>query len=265
MSSIESESTDGEIDAEAAAAGGSSVSPDDAELYYRKYRAVQVEANTVRDERDAAIRELVAERNAHAHTTGDAHGRRQHRHHEESMPDGDERKQVELLARKFCIMYSFWLRDVDTTFKTPVDPSYDPHQRFSSAATRIQGQLADIIHVLPKEYHTRIYLRPWTHTWNMAMQQQRSNSVSRVREMAMVIFNCTADEIATSAARLTTFKEKIGFSIGRDGIGYYKLMAPIIYKDYDGKHNIKTIFLNPVLFKVSTSTNSIFTRCANKL
>ncbi|TFY63624.1 hypothetical protein EVG20_g6236 [Dentipellis fragilis] len=250
MSSVESESDDMEVDPDTnAALGGTAMSAREAE-FAKIRRDLQAEVQAARHERDAAIQELVAERNTHAHTVEDLHGHHGRRSHKENMAEGQERAKLELLARKFCLMRSFWLRDVDATFSTPVNPSYVHSDRFSSAATRIQGQIADLMEILPSEYRTRIRLKAWMNAWVMAMQQQRSNSVSRVRECALVIFSCKADELSTTTARLARFKVDIGYTTHSNGKGYYKAMAPILYKNYNGSHDSGSIFLNPQLLLI---------------
>ncbi|TFY59987.1 hypothetical protein EVG20_g7587 [Dentipellis fragilis] len=242
--------------------GSPSIAQHDAEMHRRcqvSARRLQI----VEEERDAAIRELASERLKHPAQaiapvatqphSPDTVNPQEHRHrrraHQEMMPAGKERSALELLARKYCVMYSFWLPH-ETVLQVLPDPTYDPAHRFSSPAMRIQGQMADLMKVLPKEYQMRIHLEPWVNTWETAMQQQRSNCVSRVRECAMAIFGCTAAEISTSAARLAAFKHDIGYATHHNGRGYYKAMAPILYDGYEGEHDASKVFLNPKLLKV---------------
>ena len=64
----------------------------------------------------------------------------------------DEIEEVTQLARKFTVMKLLWLRDDRTTFRTVIDEQYDHLQRFENVASKIQGQLADIIESLPPKY-----------------------------------------------------------------------------------------------------------------
>ena len=83
------------------------------------------------------------------------------------------------------------------------------------------------------------------------MQTQRSTGNTHVRHTTgPSIFDCKPEELATANARLK-FKELIGFVEENDHTTRYKSLCPILYKDYEGKHDKKKIFLNPVLFKVS--------------
>ncbi|KAA1475266.1 hypothetical protein DENSPDRAFT_825707 [Dentipellis sp. KUC8613] len=211
----------------------------------QKCQALRDRLHAVEQERDAVIRELAHERLKHAHPTSSSapthstdptpqeqpHHRRRTR--QETLPAGKERRTLELLARKYCVMYAFWLPH-ETVLQVPAlpDPVYDPAHRFASPEMRVRGQIADLA------------------KWEAAMQQQRSNCVSRVRECAMTIFECTAADISTSAARLAAFKHDIGFSTHHNGREYYKAMAPILYDGYEGEHDPSKLFLNPKLLKV---------------
>lgn len=63
-----------------------------------------------------------------------------------------EIEEVTQLARKFTIMKLLWLRDDRTTFRTAIDEQYDHLLRFENVASKIQGQLADIVESLPPKY-----------------------------------------------------------------------------------------------------------------
>jgi hypothetical protein len=63
-----------------------------------------------------------------------------------------ETEEVSMIAKKFTIMSLLWLRDDRKTFQTAIDEQYDHLQRFKNKETKIQGQLADIVEVLPSRY-----------------------------------------------------------------------------------------------------------------
>jgi hypothetical protein len=64
----------------------------------------------------------------------------------------NEIEEVTQLARKFTIMKLLWLRDDRTTFRTAINEQYDHLQRFENDASKIQGQLVDIMESLPPKY-----------------------------------------------------------------------------------------------------------------
>ena len=67
-----------------------------------------------------------------------------------------ETEEISQLAKKFTIMKLFWLHDDRKTFRTPVDEQYDHLQRFENLESTIQGQIADILEVLPARYGDNI-------------------------------------------------------------------------------------------------------------
>ena len=67
----------------------------------------------------------------------------------ESEADAEE---VSMVARRFTIMNSFWLHEERQTFRTQVDEQYDHLQRFENTTSKIQGQLTEILDVLPSRF-----------------------------------------------------------------------------------------------------------------
>ncbi|KAF8585389.1 hypothetical protein K439DRAFT_1343556, partial [Ramaria rubella] len=127
-----------------------------------------------------------------------------------------------------------WLRNPKHTFKLAVDPSYDPAKRFATSELKLQGQLADLREI-----------------FKSSMSQQRSNRSTRIHcEAGMAIFKCLDKDISNSFQHREKFKELIGWTADANGSGRYKALAPILYKDYQGRHDKSTIFLNPILFWV---------------
>ena len=49
-------------------------------------------------------------------------------------------------------MRLFWLRDDRQTFRTQLDEQYDHLQRFENLESKVQGQIRDILEVLPPQY-----------------------------------------------------------------------------------------------------------------
>jgi hypothetical protein len=81
------------------------------------------------------------------------------------------------------------------------------------------------------------------------MATQRGNASNRVRNQAgAAIFRCTDAEFMNSALQ---FKELIGWTENEDGSGGYKVLAPILFKDYQGKVDKWKIFRNPIILRVS--------------
>ncbi|KAF8579159.1 hypothetical protein K439DRAFT_1620718 [Ramaria rubella] len=81
------------------------------------------------------------------------------------------------------------------------------------------------------------------------MSQQHSNRSTRIcREAGTAVFKCLDEDISDSFQCRGKFKELIGWTADANRSGRYKVLAPILYKDYQGRHNKSTIFLNSILF-----------------
>lgn len=66
-----------------------------------------------------------------------------------------------MVAKMFTIMNLFWLHDEQKTFRTRVDEQYDHLQRFENLENKIQGQISDILDVLPSRYADILYNNAW--------------------------------------------------------------------------------------------------------
>lgn len=91
-----------------------------------------------------------------------------------------------------------------------------------------------------------------------AMMTQRSNTATRVRTQAgSQIFKCEATDLKTAEKRYRTFKGKIGWrefeEDGKKVVVYDLWNVDILHRDFGGSFDINTVFLNPVLMRVSTS------------
>lgn len=69
--------------------------------------------------------------------------------------------EIKAAAQLFVITKGLWLRAEAKAFRGELDEEfYDPLNRFSDDDSKIQGQLREILDVLPDEYHgPRLKLR----------------------------------------------------------------------------------------------------------
>lgn len=84
---------------------------------------------------------------------------------------------------------------------------------------------------------------------------QRSNTSTRLRKAAGAdIFDCKSTDLLSPSVRLKKFRDDIGWYVeeGSSG-GYSSLDVPILHRDWNGKYDIKTCFLNPALMRVRVS------------
>lgn len=69
---------------------------------------------------------------------------------------------IRLAGRTFTIMQMLWLRDPSVTFKTVVDEEYNELERFENIGYTIQGQIQDMLEVLPDKFHQEtIFQTEW--------------------------------------------------------------------------------------------------------
>ncbi|KAF8576360.1 hypothetical protein K439DRAFT_1367411 [Ramaria rubella] len=83
------------------------------------------------------------------------------------------------------------------------------------------------------------------------MSNKCSNSASRIRNrVSPRIFNCQLDQFSQPEWRYENCRELIGWQAGVNGPAFYSPLAPILYRDYEGRHDVKKVFLNQSLFDI---------------
>ncbi|KAF8142216.1 hypothetical protein K438DRAFT_1450785, partial [Mycena galopus ATCC 62051] len=160
--------------------------------------------------------------------------------------DDDDAKTTRA-GRLYVLNFGLWVKGNARIFQTEFDPSYDEKQRFETTAMKVQGQLRDINQTLPYD------LRATTSgkTFMDGVTSQRSNTSTRLRKAAgAAIFDCKSTDLLSTSVRLKKFRDEIGWYVeeGSSG-GYSSLDVPILHRNWTGKYDIKTCFLNPVLMR----------------
>jgi len=85
------------------------------------------------------------------------------------------------------------------------------------------------------------------------MNTERSNSSSRIRSrLGPQIFGYHPELFAQASWWLDHCQELVGWVQPPNQDPFYNPFAPILYQDYQGHQDIKTLFLNKALFDVST-------------
>ncbi|KIJ32760.1 hypothetical protein M422DRAFT_124611, partial [Sphaerobolus stellatus SS14] len=149
---------------------------------------------------------------------------------------------------KFTYLYVLWLWHPEQLTELSLDLDYNPTKHFDSLQGRLQGQLCDLHDLFPSRLHREFANSMFWKEFKRQVQQQHSNGITRIRiEAGASIFDCKSEELVSSFERVK-FRKEIGFVEEEDGTTWYKILCPILYKDYEGKHNKRKIFLNPTLF-----------------
>jgi len=83
------------------------------------------------------------------------------------------------------------------------------------------------------------------------MNQQRSNGSTRIRAAGPLIFECSPKTFDTVSLRHIEFRTLIGWTVDENNVGKYNKLAPLLFKDYQGRFDAWKVFRNPILFRVS--------------
>ncbi|KAJ7718511.1 hypothetical protein B0H14DRAFT_634788 [Mycena olivaceomarginata] len=145
-----------------------------------------------------------------------------------------------------------WISDLAHTVNTDVNDQYNPLERFENRGSKIQGELADLLDILPAKFHGDVMCSDWLiKLFNSEMGTQRSNSACRVRpQCGTEIFDCTAADLATPESRRDKFRTSIGYVEDADGSHYEVFNVEILHKNYNGSLDVDTVFRGPKLHLV---------------
>ncbi|KAF8582472.1 hypothetical protein K439DRAFT_1282426, partial [Ramaria rubella] len=143
---------------------------------------------------------------------------------------------------KFTIMYMLWMSNVQELFQMKLNVDYTPMDCFKPGIEwKRQGKQADL------------------RKFNLGMSNKHSNSASRIHNhVGPHIFNCQPDQFSRPEWRYENCQELIGWQAGMNGPAFYSPLAPILYCNYKGWHDVKKVFLNQSLFDVGVFSFSPF-------
>jgi len=222
---------------------------------FQRLREAQAELNRLRSVNASQERQLADKENEQPEKSKPKEGG--------SPFDPDDLSEIKEVASKFTYMSHMWIRNLGDTLKLKLDPKYKVKERYATMANRAQGICRELCEVIPEKWHgvmgkkhfrsmVSVYIVSFvsiftSSQFNKEMNQQRSNSSTRIRIAGPSIFNCLPEDFKSAEARKIKFRTLIGWS---DAKGQYMTLAPIIYKDYEGEHNCDTMFLNPILLTV---------------
>ncbi|KAJ7836876.1 hypothetical protein B0H14DRAFT_2589440 [Mycena olivaceomarginata] len=145
--------------------------------------------------------------------------------------------RVRATGRHFVIEYGLFLfTDVHALLDTDVDPSFNEATEFDSEDSRNQGQLRDVIALLPGDAKA-IQSQDWiADSFGDGMSDGNGIDVK---------------DFESSASRFNAFAKKIGYqeATGDAAAFYSPLKAEILFEEYDGTMNTTKIFRGPLLLK----------------
>ncbi|KAJ7710606.1 hypothetical protein B0H17DRAFT_893343, partial [Mycena rosella] len=172
--------------------------------------------------------------------------------------DDRDLTEFRVLGRKFAVTNSLWLCDKKQAFTTVVDEQYNHLERFDTDAGKVQRQLVELREALPQALQNKME----DMEKNVSVRDERTtlqyfqSSPSRCRP---AIFDCSAEDLISSAFRIKVeLRRQIGWTADEK---YDPWVIEILYKDFRGKFDIDTIFLNPKLHlpcSTSAVTHQVF-------
>ncbi|KAJ7024039.1 hypothetical protein C8F04DRAFT_1068796 [Mycena alexandri] len=181
-------------------------------------------------------------------------------------PDTVE-ERVRKAGRHFVIEYALFLTtDIFDILATDEDPEFSEDTEFQTKKSRIQGQLRDIVALLPAD--ARAFRdQEWIGcSFEDGMKGMRSSIHTRLRSESLSLIvtyinrffpeqSATVDDFDTSASRFAAFKKLIGYqSATADAAAFYShLKAEVLYDGYDGTMNVDKIFRGPLLLIIYVS------------
>ncbi|KAJ7079886.1 hypothetical protein C8R44DRAFT_908976 [Mycena epipterygia] len=174
--------------------------------------------------------------------------------------------RVRAAGRHFVIEYGLFLfTGIHALLDTDKDPSFNEDTEFDSEDSRIQGQLRDVIALLPEDARA-IRKQDWIgDSFGDGMSGQRSTINTRLRHESLVHIvegikfqdgnRIDVKDFESSSSRFNAFAKRIGYQEAtEDADAFYSpLKAEILFEEYDGTMNTTKIFRGPVFLKIYVS------------
>ncbi|KAJ7092346.1 hypothetical protein B0H15DRAFT_929841 [Mycena belliarum] len=184
-------------------------------------------------------------------------------------------ERVRSAGRHFAVEYGLFLHcDVEQLFATALDPNFEEATEFDSEESRIQGQIRDILPLLPDDARDiEIRRKSWiAKCFEDGLSGQRSNINTRIRQESIthIAANTKFQDLShdfvtdvdvsfadfdSSSSRFAAFSRYIGYQEATDNTDafYSPLKAQVLYKDYDGTMDPYKIFRGPALLSIYVS------------
>ncbi|KAJ7161963.1 hypothetical protein C8R43DRAFT_947454 [Mycena crocata] len=149
------------------------------------------------------------------------------------------------------------------------DPGFSEVTEFDSEDSRIQGQLRDIIALLPEDARD-IRKQSWIgDSFNDGMSGQRSTINTRLRHESLMHIvegikfqdgeGIDIKDFESSSSRFAAFAERIGYQKAtEDADAFYSpLKAEILFDEYDGTMDTTKVFRGPALPKTRNASATL--------
>jgi hypothetical protein len=202
-----------------------------------------------------AIDRQIADLINQAHAACRPRKRRPH-HHSEGIDNSQApnpatvEEHTRAAGRRFALLKSLFFVDDERVWAVQKDEMFTRTKEFDSDEGRIQGQLLDVLDVLPEDVHewrqdewlslaVRSLKSPLSHTFPRlqqfmdGMDGERATVAHRIRSQSLSTLVADVTSFESSTSRKSTFHDLIGYSAPRD--------IPCILFIVQGRHLIRRI------------------------
>ncbi|KAJ6534561.1 hypothetical protein B0H10DRAFT_2246888 [Mycena sp. CBHHK59/15] len=157
-------------------------------------------------------------------------------------------------GRYFAVQKAIFLID-DDIMNTDENEDFDVDHEFDSSENELQGQLRDILAVLPDQVKPKIKQLWVQDSFLDGLHSQRASIRYRLRTEALHVIVEDAKVFATSASRFDAFSELIGYKRATETSEafYDRFEVPILYDQWDGKIDLDHLFRGNRLLEVFAS------------
>ena len=125
-------------------------------MYGQIARDAQLRANTAESETQAQHRKVADLSNE------ENLGGKQKKRKKISRREDKAIEKMKIMGQKFTVTCSLWLRDGGKkAFDTALDEEYNTLNRFKNSTSKVQGEIHDILEVLPAKYHKDFLEKNW--------------------------------------------------------------------------------------------------------
>ncbi|KAL1698054.1 hypothetical protein EV121DRAFT_274694, partial [Schizophyllum commune] len=156
-------------------------------------------------------------------------------------PAEDRFNPVYTAGRRFGLTKCIWLKGGMSVFGLALDPNYDAAKRHEDSHSKMQGQLRDVLDVLP-DYLRERYSEEWIgraflHS-DKGLLQQCQNIKRRLRTECCTVLGVDTKKFPDPEYRLQ-FRNKIGFN--DDLKNYHATDIPILHDEtYSGSFDLSS-------------------------
>ncbi|KAJ7886229.1 hypothetical protein B0H14DRAFT_1323110 [Mycena olivaceomarginata] len=190
--------------------------------------------------------------------------RKRRRHHRSEGIDNSQapnpaavEERTRAAGRRFALLKSLFFIDDERVWAVQKDETFNRTKEFDSDEGRIQGQLLDVLDVLPEDVHEWrqdewLSLATTAHSSWMAWTARRATIAHHIRSQSLSTLVADATNFESSTSRKSTFHDLIGYNAPTETSHafYSSYKVAILYDEYDGTVDLDHIFRHPVLLRI---------------